>query len=1410
MRPGSYPAPTRRLALAHAGLALAMAAACATTQVSPATTEAQPATTATATTPGAWEPGAGAQEALAQVWSAKPFAAPASTLARASGGRVARMHHEELLLVDSAVRLEPGGRATEVERTIWRVLNDAPDQTLTFEWAPWREERPQVRARVVSAEGAESRLDPASIVEGAATVDGLQLSDVRRLQVPLPQVRRGTVVELQLVRLHTRPLLPGGGFADSHSLWSFEPVRKRRFVVEAPAGAPLKIEVVGAPMPQPVREGDRQRVSVEVGELEFKPFGLARSQVRERTPRFGWSTWSSWEDIAKGYGSVLEPVLSDQPDLSSLAPLLAKAATDAEKAQAAVRWVSERVRYTALHLREGAIVPTPPSTVLARGYGDCKDLSVLVASALRRSGVRAEVALAMAEGPVPRDGLPGLEPFNHMIVVVSDPKGGEPLWLDPTVPEYPVGVLPAAVRNQRSLVVSSSTRGLVSTPTSSQTPLIYRETIEARFAPFGEGSARVTLENSGAAEGYTRSQAEPCDAAAARKLAQDTVGALFGELPFTAKLENCKAGEGPLKVVAELGPTPALETGDRVATIDLPSQLITRVAPDGLVGQKPKTDERTDAEKQDERQRMMEETGMTPEDLEKRAFDFGYRPVAERLYRITLPPRFAVGPLPPDRTLAMGPSKFTEAYARVDERTVEARFRFEAERAEWSVEDVKAFRDAFWKRFSSAAPELVFTFEPAKLLEERHPAEAVALARRWLAEQPGDGQTRARFARMLAGLGLNELAKVEAERALHDAPDDPLVLMVRGDVARCDANGMTYRPPFERAKALECLRKAHEKLPDHGWSARALVETLRRNEAGELVSGWSPELAEAAALLQEQAEHRGGEWALSALTDLYLRARRGDDLKALYEKHPSLREGNEPGAGVVAEVVTGTVDGALRRLDQMSDPKARFTSLAAAYSVLGHLGRYDEARTLLERFSPGEALQREVAVLQLMNAALKRVPETVDTSTPELAARSVLATIVHGASPTQAAASLGKLASARRKADFASSKPLRRSRHPSLDSPFPFEQLYHRAQCVTAGDAQVARVRCELPENDAFAVTSYFVFEGGSWKLETLAEPAQLAGRAWALASERKPTAAAPWIDWLIDELTALDNRSDVALLLKDYWSEARRDDPDAARFAAAIGQISYSDMAKEAPKGVIEALEKGRSGLSGAMRRRADAALARALDLRRDWSKAAKVLEPLATQENEQRLWRWYTMLESKVGRGPAALARAEKALAKDPGSADWRMLKATLCMRLGRHDEAYQLLKQLRADKGDGSGSRNNLLWAQLMADQLDEEAEREALRLGNEKSVSEPELHTAAMLLLQRGRAGEAAGFGGRRQQHLGDEIDDPQRIYRARLLQVLGFEDAARAEYGRMGTDDPELVELRKRYLAPPAVKKPAAK
>src|SRR5262249_55760066 len=163
---------------------------------------------------------------------------------------------------------------------------------------------------------------------------------------------------------------------------------------------------------------------------------------------------------------------------------------------------------TAVHLGDGAVVPTRPSAVLQRGYGDCKDLAVLLVAALRELGVDASVALTVADGAVPRDDLPGIEAFNHMVVVVRN--GDERLSVDATAPDFRVGTTPPDWRDQRALIIDPATQGLVATPTADDTRGAFRVVYDLRLGPYGFGDATVTSSGEGAGEGQFRSTLTRC------------------------------------------------------------------------------------------------------------------------------------------------------------------------------------------------------------------------------------------------------------------------------------------------------------------------------------------------------------------------------------------------------------------------------------------------------------------------------------------------------------------------------------------------------------------------------------------------------------------------------------------------------------------------------------------------------------------------------------------------------------------------------------------------------------------------------------------------------------------------------------------------------------------------------------
>lgn len=1349
-----------------------------------------------------WRPGPQAQPALEALWSTPAFALAPELLAVASGGPVARVHAAEVLLFESRLELDAAGRGVEVARSVSRLLNDAPNQTRVFTWSPWRQKRPIVRGRVVGPDGTQSWVQAADVIEGSVTVSGLELSDVRQLSVVLPNARLGSVVELEVTHEDTRPLLEGAGAMGSWALWSFEPVRRMRLSVEAPATVPLKVEAVGVPAPEPSRQGGTQRVAVDVGELRFSPFALTTPELRARAPRFAWSTADSWATVAQRYRRVLEPAFADRVDLASLEPALARATSRTERIEAVARWLAERVRYTAVHLGAGAIAPTAPSTVLARGFGDCKDLAVLATLALRRAGVAAEVALVMANGPQARDGAPGLGAFNHMIVSLPpDAPGGEVQWLDATAPGYPVGRLPAAVREQRALIITEGTTGLTTTPARAAARFAVTQRFELSAAPFGSGTGAATLAFADDAEGALRGAVGSCDSATAHELVEATVKKVLGDGPFDAELEGCRPGEGPLVVSVARHTLASLDTGDQKIEVRLPSRIVDEVLPDWLPGPSDPTDDRTEAQRRDQQQRTLDRTGHTEEELAGRAMSFESRPSIERVYRVTIPPRFALAALPPDRTLSMGPSSWSESFARLEDGTVEARFRFEVLEVDWSVAEVAAFREALRRRFEEPMPVVTAFFAPVERLRQRRPAEAMGLVKQWLTERPADAATRARYARLLVQLGLGEPALREAERAARDAPADALVAMVCGDVARRDAYGALYRPPFQREKALDCLRRAHRLDPDHSWAAVTLADTLRRNANGEPEAGWLPDVAEAAGILEAMVErHQAPRAAVEMLMELDLAAGRLTEAKALLEAQPSLKDVSGP-LKVVLELLSGGGEAYLRRAERIAEPKERLTALAQGYGAYAYLRQYEEATAFLGRLSDDAALGGELAAMKELHLGLRRAPDAVDLSSPEAAARSVYAQLANASSPTDAARRLAALASSSGRAELDGAPTLfGQVRLPGLEQRFAFDQLFTRGQCAVDSRGPVSRVSCELPERGAGGSVSYWVLEGGALKLESLGQPAHLVERAWEAAQRSDVAAGAAWIGWIVDELSARRVDTGAAKVLRDFWAQAERTEPDSLRFAAAVARVVSTDLAEKAPPSVLATLFTGRARLTGALRRGVDATLVRTLDRQGQFDRAARVLEPLARAENEPWMWQYLATLQYKGTRAAEAEQRIDAALRKDPGNPQWREVKAFAALRRGRSQQAVDTLEALEREQVQGVDVRNNLVWARFLAGTVGEELEKEALRLAGASDASEASLHTAAMVLLERGRVLDAAELGEKRLRRLGGAPDEAQWLLRGRLGQLLGLTELAREAYAKASSgSDPELAVLAKRYL-----------
>ena len=409
--------------------------------------------------------------AAAAPWEAAPFTADPGAVALAA----AQVKGEEgddavVLLMEVGYSYDAAGRETYSQRLVYRILTASAHEswsTVEESWEPWHQARPEVRARVITPDGAEHPLDPTTITESSSTRDAPDMfDDGRLLRAPLPATRPGAVVEQQVTVRDTAPFFEGG-VVRLHSLDPGMPVLHARVTLEAPAAMPLRWVLRGLPGAAPKEEVSQGRRRLTFEARDLQPADDPEPGLPSDVPRAAYvafSTGSSWADLARRYSEIVDRTIRGA-DVGAFLRAAAggPAASQLETINRILARMSDEVRYTGMELGEGGLIPRTPAETLKRRFGDCKDKAVLLTALLRASDIPAYVALLNA-GEDDLDveaSLPGFGLFNHAIVIVP---GTPALWIDPTDPYARAGELPTSDQGRLALVASPTATELMRTP----------------------------------------------------------------------------------------------------------------------------------------------------------------------------------------------------------------------------------------------------------------------------------------------------------------------------------------------------------------------------------------------------------------------------------------------------------------------------------------------------------------------------------------------------------------------------------------------------------------------------------------------------------------------------------------------------------------------------------------------------------------------------------------------------------------------------------------------------------------------------------------------------------------------------------------------------------------------------------
>lgn len=169
------------------------------------------------------------------------------------------------------------------------------------------------------------------------------------------------------------------------------------------------------------------------------------------------STFGSYAAMAAAYDARAADKSALTAPLRALAEQLTREHADARaKAYAIDDWVRANIRYVAVYIDAGGVVPHDAATILANRYGDCKDHVTLMEALLTAAGIDSTPALISYDNAYK---LPDVAvTLNHVITYIPALK----LFLDSTAADVGAGYLPDALIDKAALL--TKTGALVRTP----------------------------------------------------------------------------------------------------------------------------------------------------------------------------------------------------------------------------------------------------------------------------------------------------------------------------------------------------------------------------------------------------------------------------------------------------------------------------------------------------------------------------------------------------------------------------------------------------------------------------------------------------------------------------------------------------------------------------------------------------------------------------------------------------------------------------------------------------------------------------------------------------------------------------------------------------------------------------------
>ncbi|MGF6725902.1 hypothetical protein P3T43_005287 [Paraburkholderia sp. GAS41] len=347
-----------------------------------------------------------------------------------------------------------------------------------------------IEAYTTGADGVRHDVQPDEIrdVQEARSFDAPMFQDIQEKVIVFPAVEPGSRVHLTYRKTQKVPIVDGE-FSD-FTPPDLAPTHNFRLIYDLPADKPLYADARGFTAEPPVTHDGRTRYEFRYDRAHFSRLEHGSVAYVSYGDRLMVSTFANYAAFAATYrASSADPSAHDAALVQLAQSVTAHQSSPREKAKALYDWVRRNVRYVAINVGRGAVVPHPASAILADRYGDCKDHVALYGALLDAVGIRNEPALISSGTIYTLPSVPGYGVINHVITWLPDLQ----MYADSTASNTEFGFLPSSDMDRPAVLVAEGK--LAQTPATA--PMAHLSELAITVAPNGSASFVYQVQASG-------------------------------------------------------------------------------------------------------------------------------------------------------------------------------------------------------------------------------------------------------------------------------------------------------------------------------------------------------------------------------------------------------------------------------------------------------------------------------------------------------------------------------------------------------------------------------------------------------------------------------------------------------------------------------------------------------------------------------------------------------------------------------------------------------------------------------------------------------------------------------------------------------------------------------------------------